>query len=438
MSAQNFIPTRNLAKTPLLRNLYFFNSVIFFSWWIVLNPGFYSSDSIAVLERIANRSLSSEWTYLWDLSIYMFTFGGKFPHLATLVCGLILVLSFTFFCCSFFDKRTSRIVSIFMSNLPIVFGLGLTLWHDVMMTSGLLLFVSAVKKSQQTGTVRSSIYLVAFVLVNTRLNGFWTVLFSLGALLSFRRITLTTFAKLSMFLILVTAPFTYLNTIKSTNENAQVSGLTHWMKYDIACYLYTGDQSGIPIREKMLEYDLAPVRLTSSSACKWFMEPQALSNWGLVPAEKIFKIWIELFQQDTISVFEIHSNRAEYLVFNPSRIPERPPFLHTTIEYVNPWVQEWNPNVYQIARNYPRVWNFLGPLTAYAGLWWFLILTYSIRNRKYLPIIIVSSVLNVSIFVTAIIPDARYVAFTILTGMALSIAELCKFISKRTNRSNNE
>ncbi len=428
--AQKFILINSPVKISSLKNLYLVNSLIFSLWWIVLNPGFYSSDSIAVLERVANRRLSSEFTYLWDVFVFVVTFGGNFPHLATLASGIILVTSFTFFCCSFFDRRTSFLASIFVSNLPIVFGLGLTLWHDVLMTSGLLLFVSAMKRSCEVNLIRNSIYAAAFVLVNTRLNGFWTLLFSLITLFCLKQINLRNFIKLSIFLVFITAPFAYLNSIKSISENAQVSGITHWMKYDIACYLSATEESRDDIRSKVLDYELVPATLTSSNACRWFMEPRVLSSWSLVPTEKIVKIWVELLQRDSTSIFEIHANRSEYLVFNPLRIPAKPPFLHTTIEYENPWVQELNPRIYELARNYPRAWNALRPITAYAGLWWFLIFINSLRNVRYLPILIVSSVLNVSIFITAIIPDTRYVAFTLIAGMALSVAELWKFFLK--------
>lgn len=165
---------KNRVESSPIRNIYFLNILIFCVWWILLNPGFYSTDSIAVLGRVSSGNLISEWTYLWDVFVYVTTLGGLFPQLATLAGGLILVSSFTFFCLSFFDRKVAYLTSVFVSNLPIVFGLGLTLWHDVTMTSGLLLFAALIKNTHEGKRINKVIYLLSLLLVNTRLNGFWT------------------------------------------------------------------------------------------------------------------------------------------------------------------------------------------------------------------------------------------------------------------------
>ena len=417
-------------SSPINR-LYLINSVNFFLWWIALNPGFYSSDSIAVLNRVSSGELSSEWTYLWDILVYVSTIGGSYPHLGTLASGIILVCSFTFFCSSFFSARAAWLVSILASNNPIVFGFGLTLWHDVPMTSGLLLFAASIKRTLETGRLNVSIFLASFLLANTRLNGFWTILGTLLILLSVKRIGFKPFIKLTIYLVIVTAPATILNNVNSTNENAQISGLIHWMKYDISCYISGEARGKFEVSEKLIREGFTPSELISPSACKWFMESEALASWNSANSGSIIRTWMLLLRTDSLSILKIHDNRAEYLVFKPLRIPSRPPFLHTTIEYENPWVQEWNPTVYQIARSYPRFWNAISPLTAYAVIWWLFILIITLRNSKYIPILALSTVLNTSIFITAIIADARYVAFTLIAGISIALAELYKFASKR-------
>jgi len=417
------------------RSLYLTNGLTFFVWWIALNPGFYSTDSIAVLNRVASGDLIGEWTYLWDVLVYVLTWGGHYPHLATLGSGLILVLSFTFFCLSFFDRKVAWFTSVIVSNLPIVFGLGLTLWHDVTMTSGLLLFAALMKNPHGKTWVRAVIFLLSFILVNTRLNGFWTVLFSLIGLAIIRAISIKLFFGLTTYLILVTAPFSYLNSIHTSHENVQVSGITHWMKYDISCYLSDGAKASSDLSESMRGEGLIPEKFINGSACKWFMDSEELERWSQVPTKSIVDIWARLFMSDPASVFEIHANRSEYLVLNPFRVPTRPPFLHTNIEYENPWVQEWNPDVYQVARSYPRFWNAIGSFTAYAGFWWLVILIFLSRNSKYVSILLLSTILNASIFVTAIIPDARYVAFTLIAGATIMTAEMFRFVSRRFSRS---
>jgi len=424
---------RNKVDSFPIRNIYILNISFVFVWWILLNPGFYSADSIAVLNRVASGNLISEWTYLWDVFVYVTTLGGVFPQLATLAGGLILVSSFTFFCLSFFDRKVACLTSVFVSNLPIVFGLGLTLWHDVTMTSGLLLFAALIKNTHEKKRVNKVIYLLSFLLVNTRLNGFWTLLFCIVTIAMLKRIRVNHFIGLTAFLILVTAPLSYLNTIHASNENAQVAGLTHWMKYDISCYLSVDAQARTEVSRSLHEKGMFLIEVTDGRACNWFMNPEELASWSLVPTESIVNIWLRLFRSDVASVFEIHASRSEYLVFNPFRVPAKPPFLHTNIEYENPWVQEWNPDVYQFARIFPRAWNFIGSITAYAGFWWFVILISLLRNSKYFSIFVMSTILNASVFVTAIIPDARYVAFTLITGITLMTAAFFKFVLSRSS-----
>jgi len=424
----------SFVDTSPVSRLYYINSATLFFWWIALNPGFYSSDSIGVLSRVASGDLSSEWTYLWDVLVYVSTVGGVYPHLGTLAFGIILVCSFTFFCSSFFTTRAAWLTSVLVSNTPIVFGFGLTLWHDVSMTSGLLLFTASIKRTLDTGRLNAGIYLASFLLANTRLNGFWTILFTLLILLSFKRIGFQPFAKLTIYLAIVTVPATILNNVNSVNGNVQISGLTHWMKYDISCYISGEARARYEVNEKLSKEGLTPTELISPSACKWFMESEALASWNSANSESIISTWMLLLRNDGISILKIHDNRAEYLVFNPFRIPSRPPFLHTTIEFENPWVQEWNPNVYQIARSYPRFWNAISPLTAYAGFWWFFILITTLRNSKYFSILALSTVLNTSIFITAIIADARYVAFTLIAGFSIASAELYRFASNTIKR----
>lgn len=426
---------KNRVESSPIRNIYFLNILIFCVWWILLNPGFYSTDSIAVLGRVSSGNLISEWTYLWDVFVYVTTLGGLFPQLATLAGGLILVSSFTFFCLSFFDRKVAYLTSVFVSNLPIVFGLGLTLWHDVTMTSGLLLFAALIKNTHEGKRINKVIYLLSLLLVNTRLNGFWTLLFCILTLTILKKIRVNHFIRLTTYLILVTVPFSYLNIIHASNENAQVAGLTHWMKYDISCHLSVYAQTRKEVSRSLLEEGLVPRKFTDERACKWFMNPEALASWSVVPTESIINIWFSLFRSDVASVFKIHASRSEYLVFNPFRIPAKPPFLHTNIEYRNPWVQEWNPDVYQFVRNFPRAWNFMGSITAYAGFWWFIIMISLLRNSKYLSIFVTSTILNASVFVTAIIPDARYVAFTLITAITLMVAASFKYVSSRSSRT---
>jgi len=54
--------------------VYTLSSLIAFTWWIAFNPGFYSSDSFAVMEMIRSNTITSEWTAIWALSFNAITF----------------------------------------------------------------------------------------------------------------------------------------------------------------------------------------------------------------------------------------------------------------------------------------------------------------------------------------------------------------------------
>lgn len=397
-----------------------------FVWWLLLHPGLYSSDSIELLQRIQERDLSSEWTYLWDVSVFALTLGGRFPSLAVLAFGTILVNSLTYFCFSIFPRGIARCCVVLMLFVPILPFLSNTLWHDVPMTAGLFLFAGTVVRIVERKKINKVMLCAALVLINFRHNGIWTILLSLLPLFCFRVLGYRLFVYLSAIVVIVTAPFAIANSKFYRSDNVQISGITHWMKYDIACWMSKGES--IDSKVKLgFEFDN---ELISESACNWFMEEEKLELWKKVSSKSISKNWLAIFREVPKEVFVIHNERSPYLVPKLSLVAKAPPFLHTNIEYTNPWVTPSNPVIYEIARVPGRAWNFAASFTAYSGLWWIVIGIGSILFKKLFPAFVIAGVLNISVYVSAIIPDARYTAFTIMSGNVVAIALLLHLINR--------
>lgn len=73
-----------LIKLTNSQQTFSINSIILFLWWVAFNPGFYSGDSIAIIEMARSGHVSSEWTAIWAVFIKLLTLSGSHPELATL------------------------------------------------------------------------------------------------------------------------------------------------------------------------------------------------------------------------------------------------------------------------------------------------------------------------------------------------------------------
>jgi hypothetical protein len=160
----------------------------------------------------------------------------------------------------------------------------------------------------------------------------------------------------------------------------------------------------------------------SKSACSWFLEEHLLKKWEKVAGWEISRNWFNLFLFDFYGILSIHNKRSDYLVPGLSLVADPPPFLHTNIEQTNPWVSVSNSDIYELARLPGRAWNYLSAFTAYAGFWWTIILVYAFFDTKSRQVLVLASILNFSVYISAVIPDARYVAFTVISGYAFLLA----------------
>jgi hypothetical protein len=408
-------------------------------FWLFLFPGFYSSDSLGLLEGYSEGKIGSEQTYIWSLITYLITFAGQIPSAATLIYSLLLVGSLTFFCFSIFQEKMASALSLVMSLTPSISVFGITLWHDVPMTAGLLLLSGIIVNNTATSKRGLFLLIVSIVLTNFRHNGGWVTLLSVVVWICLHQIRRK--VALALFILVLTGNsfFAILNQKVDEGGSVQRLGITHWMKYDIACAYSNKSNSSSILQSDLIQFlnlegkGELEVGYSSKIACTWFMEKDKLKNWATIPEKLLVDEWTRIVTSNPMEILRIHSQRAPYLIPLPIVEQRRPAFLHTNIEAKNPYVTSSGNKFYEFARLTGRVWNYFSYITAHAGLWSVIIAVTAIRIKHLRPILALALVLNLSIFVSAIIPDARYVMFTIIVGNLCFLYFFCGQIQKFLN-----
>ena len=162
-------------KIALIRN-----SVVQFLWWVIFFPGFYSTDSFSVLEMAKTGNLSNIGTAPWALLVRNLSLHGNYPGFVTCILSLILSISMTVFFYSFLPTKNAATISFILQATPLVSAMGITLWHDIPMTSGLLLVTTFVIRSIRFNafTVDEAIkfMLPGMILITFRGNGLPTII----------------------------------------------------------------------------------------------------------------------------------------------------------------------------------------------------------------------------------------------------------------------
>jgi hypothetical protein len=112
------------------------------------------------------------------------------------------------------------------------------------------------------------------------------------------------------------------------------------------------------------------------------------------------------------------------------------PFIHSTIELSDKGISFLNPTLVEIVRNYPRAWNYFRWIFGYSGLWLLVIFAFAIykRNQFYFQIGIVGAVLNVTLFIVAVIPDGRFSLFVIVAGQLILLSEITEILHRKNVR----
>lgn len=432
--AKNFVLTMKAAiKNLILRkkkmNLCKFG-VIFFSIfiWSALFPGYYSDDSINTMHDLKIGQFHGIQGTIWNLYVYIFTLFGKEPTILSLLSLLVLNFSIRFFCSEFLITKI-HLKTWIIILFPATWTFGLTIWHDVPFTSGLLLSITVIKKSnffrKKLSFQSYSILLFGNFLILTRMNG---LLFSCTILiLLIRKVTIqenrATVMYLILLLILQCVP---VFNLVAGQERHQFQSGQYFMRADLSCLSATEPR----IMEKIFKKDQLE-KWKSRSACNWFNDSIVETENLATDSRAINVIYLRTLKEAPIDILIVHWKRNGYLIDPVIALKEPAPFLHTD----NDWNSEkgaLGEKVYQFFNIVSRSNNFFrGILANHAIVFIFLLVLY-LRGKKHALIpTFLSALLCTTNFVIAPHPDSRFVYITILFGYVFVVDFIVDSLSRK-------
>ena len=416
-----------------LGNSYFLNLSVGFLFWLVFYPGLFSTDSFAAYEMAKNGELNNSWTASWAVYVRALSFHGNFIALVTLVNCFLLIYSLTRLSSVVFEKRTARWASLVICATPSVSGMGITLWHDIPMTAGLLLIsASAIsfKRENQKFSKRILLDLViGSSLVTFRPNGIPTLVLVLLIVLAVKNLR-----QASVILGIGIVISTLFSSVMSFGFVRQPLINTYfaqeWMRNDISCFASKHNSQIFGATTKIPENEFEQWK--SREACGFLNRAQLADEEKNASLNYVPKAWINLVQKDTLFVLITHSERHSYLLPLPLFGIPNPPFMHTNIEFQDKGVEWAFEKQASAFRNYFRVWNYLRGITAWAGLWLVILLILSLMAQRveFKLLLIMSIGLILILFVFAPIPDGRYALYVLLSAQL----SLLGFIVEKTTR----
>ena len=399
------------------------NAFIMLLWWIAFNPGFYSIDSFGVIDKARSGNLSSAWTAIWAVFVKYLTLNGSHPEIATLFFSQLLGYSVSLFAMTLFKGKTALWSSAILCGTPLVGAMGITLWHDIPMTSGFLLMLVGAKKIQEKEKNAYFFIGLGALFSSFRYNGIPTlILSSIIFLLLTKNKKKLIMAVVSIFLIGCLT--TSLNLAFRSSSNVQSDGFIDWMRYDLSCYAALSNDEGFFLEQ--FKNGMTVKDWSSESACTWFNTSKAFALQSDFVDKRVPIAWITLARKNPSFVLKTHLDRHKYLIPIPYTGLPRMPFIHSTIEYANLGIEFRNPAISENLRMYPRIWNFFRYIFGYAGFWlaFILFLSWWRRDSWLLKIGLVGSILNLGLFVFASISDGRFSLFTLIAGQLILVGKL--------------
>jgi len=419
------------------------NSSIQFVWWVIFFPGFFSTDSFVAVQMAKSGELGNSFTASWALYVRVFSFHGNAIALLTLINGLVLVYSVTRLGYAIFSARTAAISTFLLTLTPVVSGMGITLWHDILMSAGILLLTSFfINFHKGMGDNRGLLILELFpgaVLSSFRPNGLPTIavfaaLYAVFVFLKHRSQFVQT-TKLLATALLLSASITVIgsNLILGlspiNNYYAQ-----EWMRNDISCYADSGAGKGF------VEETIPGIGSTnswrSSGACT-FLSTATVSGNEKVAAQKFIpSAWLTLLTRDPFFILSTHLERNAYLIPIPIFGIPTDPFLHSTIEFKDQGIEWAFPSIAEKARISMRAWNAARGLTGWAGSWGLVLIGLAVvgRKRNLIPPAAMSISMIAILFVVAPIPDGRYALFVLIAGQLALIGNIVEWAQTGSNR----
>jgi hypothetical protein len=418
--------------TTLIRN-----SFIQIIWWIVFFPGFFSGDSFGAVAIAKSGELTNDLTASWAIYVWIFSLFGNAIGLLTLINGLILIYSLTRFAYSIFSPLIAAITSFILTLTPIVSGMGITLWHDILMTAGLLLLASLFVEFQKKEAINKSDFISLLipgsVLITFRPNGLPTmIIFALLFLIFYRKKSSIKIITSSIAISsIVTLSTSYLIVRESPIDNFYAQ---EWMRNDISCY--ANSPKGIGFVEKWIPGIGTTDTWRSSEACTFLNSAKITFEEKVEAQEFIPSAWSQLIRADPTFVLSTHLKRNSYLLPVPIYGIPKVPFLHSTIEFKDAGIEWAFPSIAEKARVLMRIWNAIRGITAWAGFWTLalvLIATLGKRIELLIPTLLSISLSGI-LFVVAPIPDGRYALFALIAGQLALLGVVLQWALSGSNR----
>jgi hypothetical protein len=347
------------------------------------------------------------------------------------------VFSITQFAYSILAEKTAAIASFLLTLTPLIWGMGNTLWHDIQMTSGMMLVTSFMVKIQKSKKVTplalSSQLVLGSILLSFRPNGLPTLLvFAFIFFLLIRerfilKYLLTAVSTSVMTTVIASNLILGLNPINSYYAQ-------EWMRNDISCF--ANSAQGAEFVEKNIPEIGNTDSWKSQEACT-FLNRAAITNEEKIQAQEFVPgAWTNLLKQEPLFVLDTHLKRNAYLVPLPLNGLPKPPFLHSTIEFKDQGIEWAFPTVAEKVRAPIRLWNLLHSFTAWAGLWCAITLVLLVgfkRRELFAPFVMSLSLIGV-LFIFAPIPDGRYALFALIVGQLALFGKLIEWAQTGSNR----
>jgi hypothetical protein len=321
---------------------------------------------------------------------------------------------------------------------PLVAGMGITLWHDILMTAGLLLLATFFTIYRQGDNYSKndfySLLVPSAVLLSFRPNGLPTFLVFAALLLvfSYRKSLIRPLA----LVLAITAGTTIFNSLVVVGEDPiNTHYAQEWMRNDISCY------AASPAGAGRVEQNMPGVGNTQSwaspAACAFLNKYELAQTDREKSLAAVPTAWRKLALSDPAFILKTHFDRNYYVVPLPINGLPSIPFLHSTIEIADAGVAWAFPSVAEKARIIMRVGNALRPILAYAGMWLLLVLgaLVFLKRKEWLPTFLLGFSLLGILFVFAPIPDGRYALFVILAGQLLVVGALVDGLERIRNRN---
>ena len=411
-------------KHSLLRN-----SLVQVFWGIVFFPGFFSGDSFAAVDMAKTGELTNSYTASWAVYVRLFSFHGNVIALLTLINGLLLTYAITRFAYSVMPKKNASIASFIIILTPLAWGMGITLWHDIPMTAGLLILIAIYTEVfQKNSNTKLDLYLnliLGSILITFRPNG-------LPTLMVFGVLFFVVYKNRNLFRLwffsTVIALFTILMTSYAVVGLSPIDNFyaQEWMRNDISCFANTANGNGF------VEANIPSIGTTetwkSSRACTFLNDAKITREEKVSAQEYVPRAWLKLFLSEPGFVLSTHMQRNAYLIPIPIYGVPSPPFLHSTIEFENRGIAWAFPVLAEKMRIVMRIWNALSGVTAWAGVW---ILILGLldwlgpdKNLNVAFTLCFSTVLV--LFMFAPIPDGRYALIVLLASYLSFLNKIVK------------